>query len=492
MLVTRWLFFRFLSLIYLIAFASLWPQVKGLAGSHGILPVQNLLQSASTQLGNNCFLSFPTLAWFNSGDYFLQVIVESGVVFSLLALSGLAVLPSLVILWLLYLSLVTSLSEFMSFQWDMLLLEVGFLAILFAPKHILSVPWKSSICESPPSFIVLWLFRFLLFRLMFSSGAVKLLSGDTTWWNLTALTHHYETQPLPTPVSWYAAQLPLLFQKLSVLIVLVIELVVPFFIFAPKKLRLVAAMLLVLLQVLITITGNYAFFNFLTISLCLLLLDDDVVSKLVPQSLVRRFSMIGQEQQRFNIRDWPLFALAVVLLGVGLSNLIGLFNPVYVPYRLFDSYAGQLRIVNSYGLFAVMTTSRPEIIIEGSNDGVRWSEYEFKYKPGDLKRAPPWVAPHQPRLDWQMWFAALGTYRTTPWFLNFALRLLEGSPDVLILLEKNPFPDEPPQYIRALLYEYRFADPRSRKASGNWWTRTLKGIYLPPTTRTDSDSPFYI
>lgn len=489
MLATRWLFLRLLSLIYLIAFASLWSQVNGLAGSHGILPVQNLLQSASAQLGNDCFLLFPTLAWFNSSDCFLQLIVGSGIVVSLMALSGVAVLPNLVILWILYLSLVTSLGEFMSFQWDMLLLEAGFLAIFFAPRQILTVPWKNPSCESAPSLIVLWLFRLLLFRLMFSSGAVKLLSGDVTWWNLTALTYHYETQPLPTPVAWYVAQLPLPFQEFSVLIILIIELFVPFLIFAPKQFRLVSAILLVWLQVLIAITGNYAFFNLLTVALCLLLLDDSILGKVAPNSLIKRFSVIERGRRRLSISSCTTIALAVVVSGAGLSNLIGLFNPIYAPSRLFDGYVGQLRIVNSYGLFAMMTTSRPEIIIEGSNDGKTWSEYEFKYKPGDLKQAPPWVAPHQPRLDWQMWFAALGTYQTTPWFLNFVLRLLEGSSDVLILLEKNPFPDGPPQYIRALLYEYRFTDPRSRKASGNWWTRKLKGVYLPPTSLTDSASP---
>lgn len=314
------------------------------------------------------------------------------------------------------------------------------------------------------------------------SGAVKLLSGDPNWRDLFAVSYHYFTQPLPTPVAWYAAQLPMWFQKLSVAGVFVLELLVPFLIFAPRKLRLISAALICLLQVLIAITGNYCFFNFLTISLCVLLLDDKLLLRCLPAALRGRIELplqLSKPAAFYKILTVSAAAILFVAGGTRLAaDLSGgaLEPPVCADFlNIFDS----LRIVNSYGVFAIMTTSRLEIVVEGSNDGQHWSEYEFKFKPGDLKRPPPWVAPHQPRLDWQMWFAALGTYRQNRWFVSFMHRLLEGSAPVLALLAHNPFPNGPPTYIRALIYDYRFTDFATRSSSGNWWQRQQKGVYFP-------------
>jgi len=337
---------------------------------------------------------------------------------------------------------------------------------------------------------------------------VKLLSGDPTWRNLTALTFHYQTQPLPTWIGWYSQQLPVWFQKLSCAIMFGIELGAPFLIFTPRRLRFLGAALLAGLQVLILLTGNYTFFNWLTLALCLLLLDDFALAMIVPRKLSGLFpvnqscgcelsnggahgvtrpasSMVGRAILCPPGLRWPrplLVVIAVVILSASsftLAVTLGCRSPLLAPFGWVAGQLAPLRSVNNYGLFAVMTTQRNEIIVEGSNDGAIWLAYEFRYKPGDVTRRPSFVAPFQPRLDWQMWFAALGDYQQNPWFGNFCERLLQGSPDVLALLDKNPFPDKPPHFIRAEFYNYHFTNFAERRATGAWWKRESIGEYLP-------------
>ncbi|HYP08251.1 MAG TPA: lipase maturation factor family protein, partial [Bryobacteraceae bacterium] len=346
---------------------------------------------------------------------------------------------------LLYLSIVNVGQDFYSFQWDMLLLETGLLAVLLGYSSV-----------------IVWMFRWLLFRLMFLSGAVKLLSGDATWSSLGALSVHYQTQPIPTPLAWYAHQLPASLQRASTGIVLFIELIIPFLVLGPRRLRIFAALWLIGLQVLIMLTGNYAFFNWLTLALCLFLFDDMSLRRFFPS---REFA---REMLRPAIAWTATAIIAVLSLGWMWQTFTG--RPPGVL-----AYTAPFGITSSYGLFATMTTRRGEIVVEGSNDGELWQEYEFPYKPGRLDRRPPWVAPHQPRLDWQMWFAALSYYQQNGWFVNLAARLLQGSPPVVALLERNPFPSAPPKYIRAQMYEYTF----TRRGEKQWWSRRLLGPYLP-------------
>lgn len=322
---------------------------------------------------------------------------------------------------------------------------------------------------------------------MFLSGVVKLTSGDETWRNLTALTYHYETQPLSNWIAWYAHQLPLWAQKASCALMFVIELGAPFLVFMPRRLRMGGAAALALLQVFILVTGNYTFFNWLTLALCLLLLDDFTLTKLLPRKLAVFYGQPPTPAatppggwQRWR---WVAIApLAVVIVSISVVQLwrpFGLPPSWMSPVTKVYQWLSPFRSINSYGLFAVMTKERPEIIVEGSNDGQEWKAYEFPHKPGDLQRRPSFVAPHQPRLDWQLWFAALGNVRQNPWFVNFCVRLLQGSPEVLALLEKNPFAGQPPKYIRARLYDYQFTSLEERRRTGAWWKRELKGEYLP-------------
>jgi predicted DCC family thiol-disulfide oxidoreductase YuxK len=476
---SRWVFLRLLGLVYFIAFLSLRVQIMGLVGEHGILPASEALRFVWSRAGIGGYHLFPTLAWISSSDASLKLLTSGGAALGLLIMLGIGTGPALVLAWACYLSMMPIGRDFLAFQWDLLLVETGFLAIFLAPWRPLEAPWLKAAAR--PSGVVLWLLRWLLFRLMFLSGCVKLLSGDPAWRNLTALQYHYWTQPLPTPVAWYAAQLPAWFQKLSVVGVFAIELGAPILLLMPRRLRRLGALLIIALQLLIALTGNYAYFNLLTLALCLLALDDAVWRRLVPGRLAERIA--SERTKTATSAGRALRAtVAAVLLVISVSEMLGTFGAdVLVPGFVQDAvgWLSPFYLANSYGLFAVMTTSRVEIVIEGSNDGATWLPYEFKYKPGDLGRRPTWVAPCQPRLDWQMWFAALGSYHDNPWFASLLTRLLEGTPEVTALLARNPFPDAPPRYIRAMAYEYHFTDLATRRRTGNWWSRELKGTYFP-------------
>lgn len=490
----RWIFLRALGIIYLIAFVSLWVQIPGLVGSNGIVPASIRMEGAELEaarmhMGLNRYHLMPTLCWLSASDASLNLQCAGGTILAGLLVIGFAPAPCLFLLWLVYLSLTTIGGAFLGFQWDNLLLETGFLAIFFAPLQLLP-RWPSR--EAPPSRIVLWLLRWLLFRLMFESGCVKLLTHDPAWRHLTALVYHYETQPLPTWIGWYAFQLPAWFQKVSAAVMFGIELGLPFLIFLPRRPRQFACLGFVTLQVLILLTGNYGFFNYLTIVLCLVLLDDAAI-----EGLLSRWRRRAVDTQVSSVRPrkprWTAhftLPLAAVVLWISFVQFLGLFHsrvPGRHPIIAFYEWFLPFRTFNSYGLFAVMTTTRPEIIVEGSNDGVNWQPYEFRYKPGDLKRRPGFVAPYQPRLDWQIWFAALTDYKHNPWFGDFCIRLLQGSPQVLGLLKYNPFPNAPPKYIRAVVYEYHFTNWKTRRETGDWWRREFKAIYLPPIALRETE-----
>ena len=482
----RW-FLRALGLIYLIAFVSLWVQVEGLVGSDGVSPVNQFLPAVYERFGRSAYSLLPTLCWFNSSNGFLHFLCSGGVVLSLLLIVGIAPALSLVALFVFYLSLILAGQTFLSFQWDILLLETGFLSIFLAPWRI----WPRELFWWPGAAIpatavsrpALFLLKFLLFKLMLMSGVVKLTSGDNSWWNLTALDYHYWSQPLPTVFGWWADKSPEWFKHFSVAFCLVVESIVPFFIWAPRRLRLIAAGLMIFLQLVIALTGNYCFFNLLTIALCLLLIDDAVVASLCRGALLRRIRSTATQRRAYNgLSGYAAIAVIIVTLPINAWLIFTAFKPDTEWPRLLAVAYGRVetfRIVNGYGLFRVMTKGRDEIVIEGSADGFDWLPYEFKWKPGDVMRAPGWCAPHQPRLDWQMWFAALGTPRENPWLGGLIVQLLQGSPDVSRLLAKNPFPREPPRYIRAMFYRYRFTTLREHRQTGAWWKRQELREYLP-------------
>ena len=458
---TEWLFLRLLAGVYFIAFGSLAIQITGLIGAQGILPAGGYLDAASKTLGVRGYWEMPTIFWLGHGDAFLKGICVLGAVMAVALLPG--VLSAawerllLVGLYVLYLSLCTVGQDFLAFQWDSLLLETGFLAIFLGNSKM-----------------VVLLFRWLLFRLMFLSGVVKLTSHDPVWRNFTALAYHYMTQPLPTPIAWFMYQLPLAFQRFSTGATLFIEVAMPFLFFAPRLWRFWAAGAVLLLQIMIFLTGNYTFFNLLTMSLCVFLFDDRALARVRLRARMARTGAIA------------VWAVAIVILVLTVSELHEMFFETSPePENALVRIAGPFQIANTYGLFASMTITRPEIIVQGSNDGVTWLDYQFRFKPGNLRKAPKWVAPYQPRLDWQMWFAALSDYRSAPWFVNFMVRLLQGSPEVLGLLGKNPFPNAPPKYVRAELFDYTFTNLAELRATGDWWARKPEGQYFPQISLED-------
>jgi lipase maturation factor 1 len=479
--ISSWLFLRGLALVLVIAFISLGVQAQGLIGENGISPLRLFLSQFFQYHGLSSFYQLPTIFWLGDSDFMLLTVITLGTLVSLLALIGYGGATAFLLAWFLYLSLVCVGEPFLNFQWDGLLLEVTFLAVLLSPWQLNRWPSKNF----QPSFLARWLILLLLFRLMFFSGVVKLSSGDPTWANLTALTYHYETQPLPTLLAYYAHQLPTWFHQLSALLMFIIELGLAFFIFGPRRFQLSAAAGLLFLQLLIFLTGNYCFFNLLSALLCLLLIDNATWLKLWKKKKPLD-SSTHHPTSTDSIVRLPSWSLLPVLGLVLVSTLLQFSKtfPLNIPGTTWFYHCYQtilpFRSINHYGLFSIMTTTRPEIVLEGSYDGSTWLEYRFKWKPGHVQQAPLWVAPHQPRLDWQMWFAALGTYQKNPWLIHLAERLLQGSPTVLSLLENNPFPQHPPRFIRATIYQYQFTTPQERKLSGQWWTAQFQGLYLPP------------
>jgi hypothetical protein len=460
---TQRLFLRALAVIYAVAFGSLAIQIVGLVGAQGIAPLRDYLGRLAA-FGPMRYLALPTVFWLNPGDLPLRVLAWAGVALAALLLFDRMERFILLLLYLLYLSYDMAGQMFMSFQWDSLLLEAGFLAIFFG---------RSVTGER----VIAWLYRCMVFRLYFLSGYVKLGSHDPTWANLTALQYHFHTQPLPNIIAWYADQLPAWFQRGATAAVLGIELGAPFLIFGPRRWRRFGAFLLLGLQALIFLTGNYTFFNLLTAALTLFLFDDQALSKIARKLRIPVSPPVNSTRPA----RLAMALLALLLLSLGAAHLLESIEGVPPqPLETLARLAAPFQVANSYGLFAVMTTTRSEIVIEGSDDAQNWKPYEFRYKPGNLNRAPRWIEPFQPRLDWQMWFAALGDYQSNPWFASLMLRLLQGSPEVLGLLETDPFPGHPPREIRAVLYDYTFSDRDTRRRTGQWWERRPVGIYLPP------------
>ena len=464
---SSWLFARALGAVLSVAFLSLGAQAQGLFGSHGVASIASFVESAK-RAGHH-FGQHPTVFWWSASDATITACWVIGLLAGLALAFGLLPKLALAISWFAYLSFVSVGWPFMSFQWDTLLLEVSFTALFFVPWRRLD-RLKSHPAPHPLARWALW---WLLFRLVFRSAYVKLASADPSWADLSALTFHYWTQPLPTVLGWYANLLPAWFQKISCLAMFVVEFGAPFLIWVPRAWgRRTAAASITLLMSAIALTGNYGFFNLLTIVLCIPLLDD---------RLLGRFALLRVEStpaSAASVSPLPWAGLAPALtiaisaavffagtFGAGPPRWLG---PVY-PYSTF----------NNYGLFAVMTTERREIEIEGTVDGENWIPYVFAYKPGAPERRPVTVAPHQPRLDWQMWFASLGDYRRNPWLASLMRGLLADEPTVTGLLGANPFDAEPPKQVRALIYRYAPTTASELSETGLWWTRDERALYAP-------------
>jgi hypothetical protein len=462
----RDLFLRLLGLIFVAAFLSLLLQIRALIWSEGLLPVRDFLAAVPR------FLDAPTLFWIDASDDTLAWAAIAGALLGVALFLNFAPRLCLIALWVLYLSFVTVGQDFLSFQWDNLLLETAPLALLVAPAGLR--PGRAP----PPHPIAVFLVLWLVFRLHFESGATKLLLGDPTWRNLTAMATYYETAPLPTWVGWWAHQMPLWAHQACSLFTYVVELGLPLLLWSPPTVRLAAFVLMLGMQVSILLTANYGFFNYLSIALLLFVLDDRQLAWVAAR--VRRPLAPLPARRLSPVRTVALAVVAVVLVGLSVVQFLPFVRPArglvpaLTPVR---RVLNTVRTVNAYHLFAQMTLVRREAVIEGSTDGVRWLPYELRYKPGDPLRAPAFVAPHQPRVDFQMWFLPLGGGGR--WFDALLARLIAWPTAVAPLFAGNPFPDDPPRFVRVAVYRYRFSDIATRRATGAWWTRELEGYSRP-------------
>jgi phage terminase large subunit-like protein len=460
----RWLFLRALGAVFFSAFYSLWFQILGLVGSRGILPAQQYLPEAKAAIGAKAYWYIPSLVWLHPSDGFLRGIVVAGLIASVALILNLWPRVSIAVAGICFLSFIGVAQEFSAYQSDGMLLEAAFLSLFFAPRGV-----RPGLAASqPPSRASLFLLQWEWFRIYFESGVVKILSGEEQWRNLTAMDKYYENGPLPTWLGWYTQQFPHAFHAASTAATLVIELLVVWLLFLPKRSRIVAFFLTAPLQIGIILTANYAFLNYLVLALGFLLLDD------------RFFTALGFRSITIDPSPRKPSRIAAIVLPAHLLTTSAMFLFPYFPTAVL---LGPSRIANSFGLFAVMTRGRYEIEFQGSKDGTTWVAYPFRYKPQDPKKAPGIFAPYQPRFDWNLWFASFGSIDENRWILNVQERLLENSPQTLQLFAGNPFLKQPPKMVRAVLWQYWFTTKAERAATGAWWRRELRGEYSPPLTR---------
>ena len=454
---------RGIAVICLIAFIAALNQWKALLGANGFLPAALYFKQVP-------FRASPSLFYWWSGDWVFTAAAWTGLLLSLAVLTGMASQSnwSHVTVWaaiyLLYLSFVNAGQDFYAFGWESILLEACFFAIFLGSSRAM------------PQAIPLWLFRWLLFRILFGAGLIK-MRGDSCWRDLSCLDYFYETQPMPNALSWYLHWGPRWLGRGGVLFNHFAELVVPFFYFLPQPLAGIAGVITILFQVSIIAGGNLSWLNWLTLILAFSTLDDRFFSYIRPYiRMVEPASLQGPTVAA----QWTLYA---ILAGVALMSVpvvVNMLSARQVMNTTFNSF----HLVGTYGAFGSITRTRYEVVVEGTEDATatpttRWREYQFKGKPGDVALRPPQIAPYHLRLDWLMWFAAMSSYQDYPWFLNLVAKLLEGDREVLSLLRGNPFPHGAPHLVRAELYEYHFTTPAERAKDGLWWTRVRKGEYFP-------------
>jgi len=527
-LVPRWIFLRALALIYFSAFYSLLFQIKGLIGPEGILPARGYLGAVAEQLGAERYWFAPSLYWGSTSSVALMTVTWIGLAASVIAFFNVWPRLCFFICFVCFLSFVAASSVFSSYQSDGMLLEAGFIALFFAPRGLLP-GWGA---HDPPSRASQFLLQWEWFRIYFESGLVKLLSGDVEWRNFTAMDEYYQNGPLPTWIGWYAEHLPHWFHAATVGGTLTLELVLVFLMFFPRRVRLICFFIVTPWEMGVILTANYTFLNYLVLALGFLLLDDKFLVRFVPvrwrpreeqmrpreeegaqeASVERPLSILAakdaepaaeEAKSRETLRtrrSWlerlgsSWWAAGVVLSAVMLTwifydttaEMMGLpLGRIPVPTAPIAALE-PFRIANQYGLFAVMTRGRYEIEFQGSDDGQNWKAYEFRNKPQALNEAPRIYAPYQPRFDWNLWFASLGGWRQNEMVPLTEERLLVGSPDVLSLFRNDPFPQIPPRYVRAVLWQYWFTAMDEKRRTGNWWRREYLGLYAPELTMTSS------
>lgn len=486
---TRFWILRLLGLVYATAFLILIQQLEPLIGSHGLLPAADFLdrvRAAGSASGSTwtAVTHLPTLFWVGCSDTVLMATAWLGFALSLLALFGVSNAVLQLALWAMYLSFVQVGQLFYGYGWETQLAETGFLAIFLCPL-LGWRPWP----DSEPPRVVIWLFRWLIIRIMLGAGAIK-LRGDPCWRDLTCLAYHYQTQPIPNPLSLWLNAMPMGFHKAGVLFNYLVEMVAPFLVLGPRRARHAAGVLFVVFQATLIASGNLSFLNWLTMVPALACFDDSFWEKLSPGRW-RRYTVARQRAAARPSQMAAAWLVAALVAVLSVQPVLNLLSPRQIMNTSFDP----LRLVNTYGAFGSVGRVRNEIVIEGTRDetvgpGTRWQEYEFPCKPGDVMRRPCVISPYHYRLDWQIWFAAMSTIDRQPWLIHMAAKLLDADPGIRSLLARDPFGDRPPRYIRMQLYRYEFTRPGEKTSA--WWRRSLLREYLRPISRDDPALQSYL
>lgn len=511
-LLPRWIFLRALGLIYFSAFFSLVFQIRGLIGADGILPSNEFLAAVAHQFGIGRFWFAPTLLWISTGPHMLTAVCWVGMIASLLLVINLWPRGMLLLCFVCFLSFVSTAQDFSGYQSDGMLLEAGFISLFFAPAGF----WPGLGRATPPLRASLFLLQWEWFRIYFESGVVKLASGDPQWRNFTAMNEYYQNGPLPTWIGWYVQHLPHSFHAFATGATLVLELGLVFMLFLPRRWRILCFFIVTAWQIPVILTANYTFLNYLVLVLGFLLLDDRFLLRVMPQRSRRLVSpeleslppqtvqtsdgsevaapapVANSRRPPHSFGAFKLALTSVVLIWIFYATTAQMIWILFPRFPLPTSPVAALdpfRIANRYGLFAVMTRGRYEIEFQGSNDGQTWVAYPFRYKPQDPDKRPGIYAPYQPRFEWNLWFASLGSWRDNLIVPSTEERLLTGAPDVLALFAGNPFPQDPPKQVRAVLWRYWFTSLAEKRATGRWWNRELIGLYAPVLERLPDGRP---
>ena len=481
---TRFVILRLLGLIYAVAFLAAINQVIPLIGSNGLLPVDIYLKQMSAALGSNGagFIHLPSVFWLWHSDTALLTVCWIGFVVSLAVLAGYANAPLLAVLWFLYMSIVHVGQDWYGYGWEIQLTETGFLAIFLCPLLDMR-PFP----RYAPPMPVIFLFRWLAFRIMLGAGLIK-LRGDEIWRNGTALYYHFETQPIPGPLSRWFHFLPRMVLKIGVWFNWLAELVAPWFVFWPRMARHIAGSVIVLFQLTLILSGNLSFLNWLTIAPALACFDDGFWSRILPGVLVRKAKMAADNAEISTPMLTTAWSVTIIIALLSIEPVLNLVSPGQVMNSSFDP----LDLVNTYGAFGSVGQERLNVVFEGTmdeqpDDKANWKPYIYKGLPVALNQRPPQIAPYQLRLDWQMWFAAMSTPDEYPWTLNLVWKLLHNDPGAVGLFAQNPFAGKPPRYIRAVLYKYTFARPGNPQ--GLWWNREQISTWIPATS---ADNPNFV
>jgi len=476
---TRFLLLRLLGIVYAVAFLVAAQQLLPLIGSHGLLPLDHFFPRAQAYYGSvwDGFFHLPSIFWLNDSDTMLVTLSWIGFGLACLVIAGFANSIIMAVLWALYMSIVHVGQDWYGFGWETQLLETGFLAIFLVPL-LDPRPFP----RVAPPLLVIWLFRWLVFRLMIGSALIK-LRGDPCWRDLTALFYYFETQPIPNPLSRWFHFLPHPVLQAGVLWNFLAELVAPWFVFWPRIGRHIAGSVIVLFMLGIALSGNLSFLNWLSIVPALACFDDSFWSRILPLG--------GGGATKANANQRKSFAAQAAAVGLTCLVVWRSIDPVMnliSPHQMMNTSFDPFDLVNTYGAFGSIGRERLNVVFQGTDSdsvygAVEWKDYLYHALPVDVNEMPVQVAPYQPHLDWQMWFAAMGTYNQYPWTLHLMWKLLHNDPVGLTFFRSNPFPDHPPRYIRVALYKYAFAP--FGNADGAWWTREFQENWLPPLAADD-------